>query len=548
MRRKARLITAALVALTVPLCLSSAAWADRAHTYGTDQLALSYEVPITNPANGHSYPSVLLVSGARLDSHMPDGSGVSAPSGQLYLTLQMSSGPVQHNFGDPSYGNFFSNITPLPASAFECRTTKGQAFPVTRSNPTDESVNANADTEDGLVAATYACLVPDNFRAGSVVVGPSSTIGTEYQNMGGGTPTVLHVGGPTTIPVQFPTQLTVDSPPTTGGTSGAAPASGSSSSSSGLVGGVLLVVVVAGATVYLVRRRPKAGVSTLPPPPVNVVPEQMDLAASPESPVEKPDEGEDNVAPESEQVVAQSPLVDDEAPAWRLQVNVLGALDFEPSVRGLSDPARSILCFLAFHRDRAMSSGEVQTAVWPMSVERDVSRATFHNYVAEARRAVGADVLPEASRGAGYRLLEMTTDVEQFRALVDSARGADEETSASIRLQALELVREYPFASETSPFFEWIRSEGLEGQIVRLISDTAYRTGIDLHRLGRLNDAETAVRKGLLAAPATMVLWEELTEVIAAQGDGEALRQHFVQAEIHLSASEVSDLRRRVNA
>jgi hypothetical protein len=45
-----------------------------------------------------------------------------------------------------------------------------------------------------------------------------------------------------------------------------------------------------------------------------------------------------------------------------------------------------------------------------------------------------------------------------------------------------------------------------------------------------------------------MVLWEELTEVIAAQGDGEALRQHFIQAEIHLSASEVSDLRRRVNA
>ncbi len=547
MRRAIRLIAAALMAAMVPLCVPSVAWADRPHTYGTDQLALSYEIPITNPANGHSYPSVLLVSSARLDSQMPDGSGVSAPSGQLYLTLQMSSGPVQHNYSDPSYGNFFSNITPLPASAFTCRSTKGQVFPVTRSNPADESVTANADVADGLVAATYACLVPDNFRAGSVVVGPSSTIGTEYQNMGGGTPTVLHVGGPTTIPVQFPTQLTVDSPPTTGGTSGAAPASGSSSSSSGLVGGVLLVVVVAGATVYLVRRRPKAGVSTLPPPPVNVVPEQMDLAASPESPVEKPDEGEDNVAPEAAPVVAQSPDSDDEAPAWRLRVNVLGALDFEPSVRGLSEPARSILCFLAFHRDRAMSSGEVQTAVWPMSVERDVSRATFHNYVTEARRAVGADVLPEASRGAGYRLLEMTTDVEQFRALVDSARGADEETSASIRLRALELVREYPFASETSPFFEWIRSEGLEGQIVRLISDTAYRTGIDLHRLGRLDDAETALRKGLIVAPSTLALWEELTDVIAARGDGEVLRQHWIQAEVHLSASEVGDLRRRVN-
>ena len=548
MWRAIRLSAAALTAAMVPLCVSSAAWADRAHTYGTDQLALSYEIPITNPANGHSYPSVLLVSGARLDSQMPDGSGVSAPSGQLYLTLQMSSGPVQHNYGDPSYGNFFSNMTPLPASAFQCRSTKGKAFPVTRSNPTDESVNVNADTEDGLVAATYACLVPDNFRAGTVVIGPSSTIGTEYQNMGGATPTVLHVGGPTTIPIQFPAQLTVDSPPTTGAPAGTALASGSSSSSSGLVGGVLLVVVVAGVTVFLVRRRPKGGATTLPPPPVHIVPEQVDVAAAPESPVEQPDESEDDLAPEAAPVVDQSPESEEEAPAWRLRVNVLGALDFEPSVRGLSDPARSILCFLAFHRERAMSSGEVQTAVWPMSVERDVSRATFHNYVAEARKAVGAEVFPEASRGAGYRLLEVTTDVEQFRALVESARGADEETSAFVRLRALELVREYPFASETSPFFEWIRSEGLEGQIVRLISDTSYRTGIDLHRLGRLNEAETALRKGLLAAPATMVLWEELTEVIAAQGDGEALRQHFIQAEIHLSASEVSDLRRRVDA
>jgi len=109
-------------------------------------------------------------------------------------------------------------------------------------------------------------------------------------------------------------------------------------------------------------------------------------------------------------------------------------------------------------------------------------------------------------------------------------------------------VREYPFASETSPFFEWIRSEGLEGQVVRLVSDTASRTGIDLRRLGRLDDAEMALRKGLLAAPATMLLWEELTEVIVARGDGEALRQHWVQADIHLSASEVSDLRRRVQA
>jgi len=548
MWRRARLTAAILVAAMVPLFVSSAAWAARPHSYGTDQLALSHEIPITNPADGLSYPSVLLVSGARLDSQMPDGSGVSAPDGELYLTLQMSSGPVQRSYNDPSYGDFFSNMTPLPASAFECRSTKGRIYPMTRSDPANETVTADADTADGLVAATYACLVPDTFRAGSVVIIPSSTIGTEYQNMTGDSPTVLHVGGPTTIQVQFPAQLTVDSPPTTETTGGAATTPGSSSRSGGFVGGVLLVVVVAGVTFYLVRRRPKDATTPHPPPPVDVVAEQVDVADAPESPAEQPSGSKDEVAPEAAPEAAQHPASDDEAPSWRLRVNVLGALNFEPSVRGLSDPARSILCFLAFHRKRAMSGGEVQTAVWPMRVERDVSRATFHNYVAEARKAVGAEVLPEASRGAGYRLLEVTTDLEQFRALVEAARGADDDTSATMRLQALELVREYPFASETSPFFEWIRSEGLEGQVVRLISDTASRTGIDLRRLGRLDDAEMALRKGLLAAPATMLLWEELTEVIMARGDGEALRQHWVQADIHLSASEVSDLRRRVQA
>jgi hypothetical protein len=220
MRRKTRLIAVALAGVVAPLCASTVASADRPHSYATDQLALSYEIPITNPADGLSYPSVLLVSGARLDSQMPDGSGVNAPDGKLYLTVQMSSGPVQHNFGDPAYGNFFSNITPLPASAFACRPTKGQVFPATRSDPANESVTANADTADGLVAATYACLVPDNFRAGSVVIGPSSTIGTEYQNMTGGSPTVLHVGGPTScsrpVPRATDDRLASDHPSSSG--------------------------------------------------------------------------------------------------------------------------------------------------------------------------------------------------------------------------------------------------------------------------------------------------------------------------------------------
>ncbi len=551
MWRAIRLSAAALTAAMVPLCVSSAAWADRTHTYGTDQLALSYEIPITNPANGHSYPSVLLVSGARLDSQMPDGSGVSAPSGQLYLTLQMSSGPVQHNFNDPSYGNFFSNITPLPASAFECRTTKGQAFPVTRSNPTDESVNANADTEDGLVAATYACLVPDNFRAGSVVVGPSSTIGTEYQNMGGGTPTVLHVGGPTTIPVQFPAQLTVDSPPTTGTPAGAAPASGSSSSSGGLVGGVLLVVVVGGATTYFLRRRPKGAVTSTPPEKGFAPPDEaVNAAAAAPTPttVVKPDESASSVVAVGdviENAVASSAIEPVEQ-SHGLSIKVLGGVEFEPPLPGLSDGARAVLCFLAFHRDRAISAGELQTALWPMSkTQRDVSPRTLQNYVSEARRAVGPDVLPETKRGAGYRLESVVTDFEEFTRLVRSSMAAEPSASRMLRRQALGLVREHPFASEYSDFFDWSRRDGIERQMVLSISEVALRTGTELLAEGDLSGAHEVLSEGLLASSAWLPLWEVLTDVVVARANVAELSEHWHHAEANLTENELEALRQR---
>jgi DNA-binding SARP family transcriptional activator len=154
-----------------------------------------------------------------------------------------------------------------------------------------------------------------------------------------------------------------------------------------------------------------------------------------------------------------------------LFIKVLGAWSStHPSTDSAMAP-RAVLCFLAFHRDRAISAGELQTALWPLSkTQRDVSPRTLQNYVSEARRAVGADVLPETKRGAGYRLESVSTDFDEFTRLVRESMAAEPDVSRTLRRQALALVREHPFASEYSDFFEWSRRDGIERQMVLSIS------------------------------------------------------------------------------
>jgi two-component SAPR family response regulator len=246
-------------------------------------------------------------------------------------------------------------------------------------------------------------------------------------------------------------------------------------------------------------------------------------------------------------VVPVAPVDDREPTTPALRINVLGALEFEPSLPGLSDPARSLLCYLAFHRDRPMTRGEIQSALWPTSTTvKDVTPATFRNYVSEARKAVGVEVLPEASRGADYRLLGSATDFAEFNELARQARDAHEEASIALRLQALSLVREAPFAGEVSSFFEWVHFEGLVAEINRTVSDLAYRTAIDCRRTGDTEGAETALRTGLVVSPAMVSLWEELVDVVHER-DGEAgLSGLWPQAEAQLGTDGVERLRQRI--
>lgn len=528
------------------------------HSFANEEIARSYLIPLTNPLTKLTLPSVLQVISAHLDSVRPDGSGDRATRGYLYLSLQMTSGPVQRASGSPLDGTFYSELTPLPASALSFVTSTA-TFPVLRINPVAQANNPSAATSDGLVDATYYFTVPSSVRRGTVVITPSRTTGTPFVNFTGGSPVALNVGGPIRIPVDLPSHLTV-----TSGKVAHAP----TSSPRHLLPTVALVILVVGVVALLTRRRktvllpptPATGPSTPTPTHINThihvhppaapstepTPESVSSTRTPTH-ISAPIEPYSPAATSSEtpENGSSSPVVESEP---HLRVKALGALEFDPPVPTLSDPARALLCYLAFHRDRPMTAGEIQTALWPTSkTTRDVSRNTFHNYVAEARKAVGNVILPEAARGIGYQLANISTDVEEFEQLVATSRNENDERSVERRVRALALVREYPFATEVSTYFEWVRSEGLEGQLARSVTDLAYRTALDQSRRGDAAGAEDSLRVGLRVSPTSMLLWETLTDLVVARGEPSLLAAHWTQAESLLSESDVARLRQRAD-
>ena len=536
-----RLAIATVCGAVLVLAGPAPAEAAPAHSFADEQISQNYSVPVTNPLTKINLPSIVLVASAHIDTSLPDGSGVQAPKGFLYLTLQMSSGPIQRNMGDALSGSFYSQMTPLPASAFSYVTSPTKSYPAARINPVDQANNPAASTDDGMVDATYYFTVPSTNRSGTVVIAPTRTLGTPYQGFTGGSPVELTIGGPTKIPVHLPSQLTAVSAPST---------PGSTSAKSHLLPTALLVIVGLGAVIYLTRRR--QGTPSPQPVPVRATPTHIPThvptpATTPTTQHTAPPSPPQMSDRDEVEVENKLPIpVDNQTPP--LRVKVLGALEFEPPVRGLSDPARSLLCYLAFHRDRLMSAGEIQTALWPTSkTTKDVSRSTFHNYVTEARKAVGNHVLPESARGAGYQLQNIRIDFEEFETLEKSSRTADDAQSIELRVQALAMVREHPFASEVATYFEWARSEGLEGRIVRSVSDLAYRTALDQIRLGDPNGAEASLRVGLVVTPVSMTLWEQLTDLVAVRSDPSLLRLHWTQAESLLSESDVDRLRQRLH-
>jgi len=494
-----------------------------------DTLGQSYRIPVTNPVDETTLPSVLFFSEAVLDTTDPLNKNLHAPKGEIYLSLKMSSGPIQRNYGNPLWGDFFSGMTPLPASALRYATASGRRYAVTRVNPIDQTNNLNGTADDGLVDATYYFTVPITNRRGTLIISPTQTSGVQYHNFTGFASVPLNVGGPTNIALSFPKKLTVTLPPAK---KVVAPPGTAFANVLNLLGTVFAAVL--GGIVLLVRRRWRRKNS---PVPVYVV-------SGP--PVAKTPTRDFEQAPEprpSPEVPATRKVVREET---TLRVAVLGPLTIAPVNALASDPVRAIVSYLAMNADRPQTLEEIQTAIWPLTdAGTDIKKPAMRNYMVDARKTVGESHLPTASGRMGYQLRGFTTDWVEFQSLLDQARKVPKGEAVVLRRRALDLSTGPPFTAETTRYFTWTFTTSVVYKMVEAVTNLAHELSIQFVLAGDLASAEAVLRQGLLADPASLTLWEDLTDVLLESADQSLLELHWKCAHGVLRSEDVVILRNR---
>lgn len=507
-----------------------------------DQISRSYEIPVTNPVDHVTWPSVLLVNSATLDARNPNGSGIAAPTGMIYLSLQASSSPVQLPLSNPDSGNFFSNITPLPAAAVSYVSSSGRHYPATRVNPVDQTNSPGP--ADGLIDATYYFTVPLSNRRGAIVISPCRSIGVEYQNFVGGSPVPLTISGPTRIPVSFPAQLTVTTTPLPPSTSSQNAVATPASALNGLTTlAASLIVLFTIVRVRKKRQRVSAQPAAGSAPPTPTQPPEATFGQPSTTPTRAPGAMVSHVAPTNVEVADLEPM----EPHTTLRVDVLGPLAISPTFAPPSDPVRAIIAYLAINNDRGHSLDEIQTAVWPLTESgTDIKRPAMRNYMTDARKVIGDRHLPTASGRPGYQLVDFDTDWAHFQRLLAQA-GSRSSNARGLRLEALSLIRGVPFSADTTRYFNWTFSTSIVYKMIEAVTDLAHDLSRDLVLAGDLAGAESVLRQGLLVDEASLTLWQDLTDVVLESADHSLLDLHWRMASAVLRSEDVVALRERVN-
>jgi hypothetical protein len=486
----------------------------------TDQLGITKMMTIRDPAFGTNVTEVFIDS-AELSAFEPGGSSVPAPGGHAYLELSMAASSTQ---GELNAFNYLTNIAPIPGSAVTL-TSNGHRYTAMRSSLPQPNLSTS---DNGMLDAVYAFLVPSSTTRGIVSIGPATTSGLTYQNyLNSGSMDTLEVAGPVRFSVGFPKPPAVSrqpAPPWDGEPNpptGLPGESGGGASSGLPIGGALVVLALLIGVILVLRRR---------------------IGTKPD---EETDDAENVPADQPIEVVPVSAAVPSSAQDMR--VGFMGSVSVVPVTEPLNEFGRSLVCFLAVHDDRPRSVDDAQTALWPtVGTETDISRKTFLNYVSEVRRIVGTAHFPENSRRAGYRLLHVTTDWHEFRRLEDVVARSSGMARKQARVAALTLVRGVPFESELSRWLQWTDSEGLRTEITTAVVRMAVDAHAECVQADDLAGAEWALRQGLKCNPGEFTLWACLVDVLQARSDANAIERYWRDAAASLDAGSVGMLRDRV--
>jgi len=518
-------------------CVLSFAWstpvgASTPVLNAVDYLAQSHQIPITNPVDGHTFASVLLVTSATLSTTNPVDRGREAPKGMKYLSLQMTSNPPELEYPDPNWGSYFASMTPLSASAIRYVAKSGHSYSVVRADPISQANNVGV-YGDGLVNAVYYFTVPLSNRRGTVIISPTRTTGMEFQGFVGSDVLVsLSVSGPTRVTLSFPIRLTVVT---------STPRNGEPTTYSTFASGLDLMATILAALLavlaVLARRRKRNHNRPRP-----------DYFVAPTPAPRPPNSGTNTVfqSPVPTQPPITLPTTHPDVQPSSLRVDVLGPLTISPTFAPASDPVRAIVAFLAMNNDRLLTLDEIQTAIWPLTSNgTDIKKPAMRNYMVDVRKTIGGRHLPTASGRAGYQLVGFTTDWSQFQGRCDQATKSSKADALILRRQALDLAKGPPFTADTSRYFTWTFTSSIVYKIVEAVTALAHELGTHFVLAGDLATAEQVLRQGLLTDPACLTLWEDLTDVLLESADQSLLELHWRSASSLLHDVDVTALRTR---
>jgi len=505
-----------------------------------DQIDQSFRISVTNPLTRTDLPAVLRVLDATLTTDDPSANSNSPPRGEIYLTLRLSCGPVHFQNATLGPGDFFSTMTPLPATALRYVTASGRSYVSTRIDPINQANNPFASNDNGLVDATYYFTVPIRNRRGTFEILPSRTFGTQYEGYVAIGTATLDIGGPTRVALQFPKKLTVTT--TTPHRHGQATETGNGTMFASMLNfaSTLLGVFLVGSF-YLARPRSRRRRARQVQPTFVVRETQGPTAPATSSPVSVVD------VPSTTHVPS-TPSPDPSRPAdtSTLRVDVLGPLTLSPTNGTASDPVRAIVAYLAMNNERPHSLEEIQTAIWPLTENgSDIKRPAMRNYMADARKVVGERHLPTASGKSGYQLVDVTTDWHEFEGLIAQSQGVAKPAALPLKRQALSLVRGVPFTADTSRYFTWAFSTSVVYKITEAVTTLTHTVSRELVLASELGGAEWVLRQGLLCDPSSLTLWEDLTDVLLEGKDASLLDLHWKAAGTVLESDEVTALRTR---
>jgi hypothetical protein len=142
-------------------------------------------------------------------------------------------------------------------------------------------------------------------------------------------------------------------------------------------------------------------------------------------------------------------------------------------------------------------------------------------------------------------LQRFTSDWSQFQGYLATFEKSKDESAIAAGRAALTLVRDRPLAGQISRYYEWVHTESYLSHMERSIAKVAFELSSLLIRADDLEGAEWALRKGLLVAPASKAIWEQLTDVLLEHHDQALMQRHWHAAEAELGSSGLSELKRR---